>query len=214
VGCQNGPLTPNHSDNDTETISIAASSSVLEVASSSVFQRGLGSLNEDPDRAINDTLFDASLSLCRDQWPPAERMYAPAYMSPSTSIQNNGTDITMAAEQHFCPLCQVGFTQSQTLRRHLKDKHEDKKSCTYCLSFKWSRGRPHLYRRHLALKHPRFTPSEDRPGRARKLQVVARRRKAPIEELKRLPEVCFLTSALFSLSRWRFQDHLFHAQAR
>ena len=200
MGCQNGPQTPNHSDNDTETLSISASSSVLEVASSSVFQRRLGSLNEDPDRAINGTHFDVALSLCRDQWPSAERTNASAYMSPSTSIQNNGTNITVV-EEHFCPLCQVRFTQSQTLRRHLKDKHEDKMSCTHCLSFKWSRGRPHLYRRHLAVKHPQFSPSEDRPGRARKLQVVARRCQSPIEELKPLPEVCFLTSPLFSLSR-------------
>ena len=80
----------------------------------------------------------------------------------SATIQQTRTNMTKAEEPNFCHLCGVSFTQPQVFRRHLKDKHEDKESCTHCLSFKWSRGRPHLYRRHLKLKHPQFTFSENR----------------------------------------------------
>ncbi|KAH8995867.1 hypothetical protein EDB86DRAFT_1070229 [Lactarius hatsudake] len=115
---------------------------------------------------------------------PAESMSFPEVQrsietSPATSGQI--TNATTAEEPNFCHLCRVSFTQRQVFRRHLKDKHEDKESCLHCSSFKWSRGRPHLYRKHLELKHPQFTPSEDRPTRrTRKHRAIgARQRKVP-----------------------------------
>jgi hypothetical protein len=95
--------------------------------------------------------------------------------APTTIQQDRITGITVAEVPNFCHPCGIGFTQAQVFRRHLKDKHEDKESCTHCSSFKWSRGRPHLYRRHLSLKHPevKSSDSEDRPRRTRKLRTVA-----------------------------------------
>jgi hypothetical protein len=97
----------------------------------------------------------------------------------STTIQQDRT--TVAEEPNFCHRCSISFTQPQVFRRHLKDKHEDKESCTHCSSFKWSRGRPHLYRKHLRLKLPEVTSSEDRPRRTRKLRMTvgARQRNIP-----------------------------------
>ena len=53
----------------------------------------------------------------------------------------------------WCSLCETDFSQPQVLGRHKKDKHEIKESCLYCTSFKWSRGRPYLYRKHLRTRH-------------------------------------------------------------
>ncbi|KAH9012633.1 hypothetical protein EDB85DRAFT_1014309 [Lactarius pseudohatsudake] len=102
--------------------------------------------------------------------------------SPTNSIQESQTtNARMGEEPNFCHLCGVSFTQRQVYRRHLKDKHEDKESCPHCSGFKWSRGRPHLYRKHLELKHPRVTSSENRPTRrTRKHQAIdARQYKVP-----------------------------------
>jgi hypothetical protein len=106
-----------------------------------------------------------------------------AEMDPaSTSIQQDRTTVT--EEPNFCHLCNISFTQSQVFRRHLKDKHEDKESCTHCSSFKWSRGRPHLYRTHLKLQHPDVTSSEDLPQRTRKLKTTAGARQRNIPNIK------------------------------
>ncbi|KAH9024145.1 hypothetical protein EDB85DRAFT_280594 [Lactarius pseudohatsudake] len=118
---------------------------------------------------------------------PAESVSFPGVQrsieaAPATSVpQGQITNSTTVEEPNFCHLCGVSFTQRQVFRRHLKDKHEDKESCLHCSSFKWSRGRPHLYRKHLELKHPQFTPSEDRPARrTRKHRAIgARQRKVP-----------------------------------
>jgi hypothetical protein len=98
-------------------------------------------------------------------------------LASTTIQQDQAADITVAEEPNFCHLCCVSFMQLQVFCQHLKDKHEDKESCTHCSSFKWSRGRPHLYRRHLKLKHPEVKSSgcEDRPQRTRKLRTVAAR---------------------------------------
>ncbi len=58
-------------------------------------------------------------------------------------------------KKYWCPICGSGFSQSQVLGRHVKDKHESRQSCpqAFC-PFTWSRGRPHLYRRHLQTQHP------------------------------------------------------------
>ena len=97
------------------------------------------------------------------------------------TIQQEGTrGTTVAEEPNYCHHCLVSFTQPQGFRRHLKDMHEDKELCTHCSSFKWSRGRPYLYRRHLRLKHSEVTSSEDRLRRTRKSKTVgARQRNIP-----------------------------------
>jgi hypothetical protein len=130
--------------------------------------------------------------------------------APTTIQQDRTTDRTVAEVPNFCHLCSIGFTQPQVFRRHLKDKHEDKESCTHCLSFKWSRGRPHLYRRHLSLKHPevKSSDSEDRPRRTRKLRTVAaRQRNIPNRKTEAT------SGSVFPKSYYRchevFQDHLF-----
>jgi len=76
--------------------------------------------------------------------------------SPVPPALPQSESINSAAEikkQSRCPICGVNFTQPQVRNRHMKDKHEEKESCAHCPSFKWSRGRPHLYRKHLRVKH-------------------------------------------------------------
>ncbi len=127
---------------------------------------------------------------------------ASAELSPAIRVSIGASPVLPALPQsgsidavvaNRCPLCGINFTQSQVLNRHMKDKHEDKGSCTHCPSFKWSRGRPHLYRRHLQLKHSGLTSSEDLPGGIRKAQVLrARQCNVPNKKLKSLPEVSSL----------------------
>ncbi|KAI9433821.1 hypothetical protein H4582DRAFT_948889 [Lactarius indigo] len=74
--------------------------------------------------------------------------------------QSESNIAAVAETKNRCPLCGTCFTQPQVLNRHMKDKHEDKGSCGYCSSFKWSRGRPHLYRKHLRVKHSGLTFSD------------------------------------------------------
>ncbi|KAH8995866.1 hypothetical protein EDB86DRAFT_1070165 [Lactarius hatsudake] len=104
---------------------------------------------------------------------PAIRVFinAPRVLPPILS-QNESINAAVAEKQHHCFICGISFTQSQVLNRHMKDKHEDKGSCAHCSSFKWSRGRPHLYRRHLRAKHSELTFSGDPPGGTRKVHVL------------------------------------------
>ena len=97
------------------------------------------------------------------------------YPESVTIQQERTTDVTVAAKANFCHPCRVSFTQPQVFRRHLKDKHKEKESCTHCSRFTWSQGRPYLYRRHLRLKHPEVTSSEVRLRRPRKSRIVGAR---------------------------------------
>ena len=68
---------------------------------------------------------------------------------PPVPPQSESINATIAEKENHCPLCGIHFTQSQVLNRHMKDKHGDKESCAYCPNFKWCRGRPYTYRRHI-----------------------------------------------------------------
>ena len=130
---------------------------------------------------------------------------------PPAPPQSESINATIAEKENHCPLCGIHFTQSQVLNRHMKDKHGDKESCAYCLDFKWCRGRPYTYRRHIRIKHPGFTFAEDPPGGTRKAQVSrARRRKAQVTSRGLVPiqfRVCPAIDATLS------QNHLFLSQA-
>ena len=142
----------------------------------------------------------------------AESETSPENISPietdpaSTTIQQQDrtTDLTVVEEPNFCHPCRVSFTLPQVFRRHLKDKHEDKESCAHCLNFKWSRGRPYLYQRHLRLKHPEVTSSEDRPRRTQKSRAVGARHPNRKTEATS-GRVCPLMTV--------FPDHLLHPRA-
>ncbi len=85
-----------------------------------------------------------------------------SYSTPPGVPQCQGLagDMRKRSERkYWCTDCGTGCTQSQVLGRHIKDKHETKQSCPFC-SFTWSRGRPHLYRKHLQMRHPQITPPE------------------------------------------------------
>jgi hypothetical protein len=64
-------------------------------------------------------------------------------------------------KKYWCsePGCGRGFTLPQVLGRHMKDMHETKESCSHCF-FTYSRGRPYVYRKHLARQHPEIDPPE------------------------------------------------------
>ncbi|KAH9024146.1 hypothetical protein EDB85DRAFT_1988533 [Lactarius pseudohatsudake] len=112
---------------------------------------------------------------------PAIRVFikAPPVLPPVLS-HSEFIIAAVAEKQHHCLLCGISFTQSQVLNRHMKDKHEDKESCAHCSTFKWSRGRPHLYRRHLRAKHSELTFSGDPPWSTCKAHVLrARQYKFP-----------------------------------
>ncbi|KAH9057525.1 hypothetical protein EDB87DRAFT_1021323 [Lactarius vividus] len=130
-----------------------------------------------PPEKHSDLLTIASLhqgeEVASTELSPAIRAFikAPLVLPPVLS-QSESIITAVAGKQHHCPLCGISFTQSQVLNRHMKDKHKDKGSCDYCSSFKWSRGRPHLYRRHLRIKHPELTFSGNSPGGTRKAHVL------------------------------------------
>ncbi|KAI9454302.1 hypothetical protein BJY52DRAFT_737812 [Lactarius psammicola] len=84
----------------------------------------------------------------------------PSTFPPGQSRSSNTTE--RYEKKNWCPLCKIDFSQSQVLGRHIKDKHNTKESCSFCTSFKWSRGRPYLYRNHLRMKHPHFPPPDVR----------------------------------------------------
>ncbi|KAI9454301.1 hypothetical protein BJY52DRAFT_1417921 [Lactarius psammicola] len=80
---------------------------------------------------------------------------APSPMQATSRHQSRAVNTKKRAEKkYWCFSCGSGFSQSQVLGRHIKDKHETKETCRFCESFTWSRGRPHLYREHLKLRHP------------------------------------------------------------
>jgi hypothetical protein len=176
---------PTHHDSDSLEISLETPSMLPQQQSPSTGPHTIAShlsLSSSSPRSLSDVFTFNS-----QQWRDvaiAESETSPEVTSPvemeleiTTIQQDRTTDITVAEEPNFCRLCRVSFTQPQVFRRHLKDKHEDKESCTHCLSFKWSRGRPHLYRTHLKLKHPDITSSEDPPRRTRKLRTVGTRQR-------------------------------------
>ena len=104
---------------------------------------------------------------------------------PPALPQSESLNVAVAGNEYRCPLpgCGIHFTQSQVLNRHMKDKHGEKGSCTLCSSFKWSLGRPYLYRRHLRVKHPGLTFAEDRSGGARRAQV-SRARQCKVQKTR------------------------------
>lgn len=118
---------------------------------------------------------------------PPNRVSIEAYSSPPVfglpQSKFVAMGLTVAEKKNRCPLCGIRFTQSQVLNRHMKDKHEDKGSCAHCSRFKWSRGRPHLYKRHLRAKHPGLSFSENPPGGTRKTHV-SRARQSDVQKTR------------------------------
>ncbi|KAH8991506.1 hypothetical protein EDB92DRAFT_660987 [Lactarius akahatsu] len=86
--------------------------------------------------------------------------HSPSQETPQHQSRAANTKKRREKKKYWCPGCKSGFSQSQVLGRHIKDKHETKQACSFCVSFTWSRGRPHLYREHLQIRHPQVVPSE------------------------------------------------------
>ncbi|KAH9011917.1 hypothetical protein EDB84DRAFT_1444940 [Lactarius hengduanensis] len=111
--------------------------------------------------------FDRGQVTLASSLPPTVQLNGPLVASSiPTSVppsQGRIADTTERREtKTWCSLCKIGFSQSQVLGRHKKDKHELKESCSFCTSFKWSRGRPYLYKKHLRMRHFQNTPPNDR----------------------------------------------------
>ena len=150
----------------------------LELSFSRNFYYGSGSATTEFENSIDDIVKTAERSLnlsdllasdssqSTSHWgqeavsaEPCPTFLFPIEASPVLPAlpQSGSIGTTVAEKENRCHLCGIRFTQSQVLNRHMRDKHEDKMSCPYCLSFKWSRGRPYLYRRHLHVKHLEVT---------------------------------------------------------
>ncbi|KAH9024148.1 hypothetical protein EDB85DRAFT_2277667 [Lactarius pseudohatsudake] len=118
----------------------------------------------EPERQLH---FDRGQVTLASSLPPTVQLNGPLVASsiPTSVPQSQGriADTTeRCAKKTWCSLCKIGFSQSQVLSRHKKDKHELKESCSFCTSFKWSRGRPYLYKKHLRMRHFQNTPPNDR----------------------------------------------------
>ncbi|KAF8259007.1 hypothetical protein EI94DRAFT_1057454 [Lactarius quietus] len=120
---------------------------------------------------------------------PAIRVSSEASPIPPVLLQSESIKVEVVKKQNRCPLCGALFTQSQVLNRHMKDKHEDKGSCSHCPSFRWSRGRPHLYAKHLRVKHSRITLSEDPPGGIRKAVILRTRKTCQCKVLNKKTQI-------------------------
>ena len=84
--------------------------------------------------------------------PPLQA--APQLRSRTTNAEGR------PVQKYRCSSCGRRFTQPQVLGRHVKDMHETKESCSHCVSFTFSRGRPYVYRKHLAREHPEVASPE------------------------------------------------------
>ncbi|KAI9433824.1 hypothetical protein H4582DRAFT_948930 [Lactarius indigo] len=113
---------------------------------------------------------------------PNSPLVASSVISSVPLGQGRSADAMERCEKkNWCSLCEVDFSQPQVLSRHKKDKHKSKESCAFCKSFKWSRGRPYLYKRHLRTQHFQILPTDVRqksskpPKENLKLQVLVTR---------------------------------------
>ena len=100
--------------------------------------------------------------------------YLIASPMPSRAPQNQSTSANATGQckkKNWCSLCDFHFSQPQVLSRHMKDKHEDKGSCSFCSCFKWSRGRPYIYIYHLRMRHPQIPLPEVRQKGPKTLKV-------------------------------------------
>jgi len=61
-----------------------------------------------------------------------------------------------AHSPYLCNLCGKRYAQLQGVRRHRREAHELRSSCSYCGEFEWSR--PYLYKEHLREWHPTIDP--------------------------------------------------------
>ena len=98
--------------------------------------------------------------------------YSSSPQFQAVSQQSRATNAENRPEKkYWCSSCESGFTQPQVLSRHMKDTHETKRSCSHCISqgsnFTFSRGRPYIYRKHLAMQHPEIAPPQVRQKASR-----------------------------------------------
>jgi hypothetical protein len=96
---QGGPQSPSYLANDPTTHFIAGSPPSLEVTSSSV-QRVLGTLNANPDDAINEPIVNEVVSLHEDQRPPTQQVYASAQTPPLPDTHEYSTDFPHGLTQY------------------------------------------------------------------------------------------------------------------
>ncbi|KAN0141072.1 hypothetical protein V8E53_000828 [Lactarius tabidus] len=96
---QDGPQSPSYLANDPTTHFIAGSPPSLEVTSSSV-KRVLGTLNANPDDAINEPIVNAVVSLHEDQRPPTQQVYASAQTPPLPDTHEYSTDFPHGLTQY------------------------------------------------------------------------------------------------------------------
>ncbi|KAH9032384.1 hypothetical protein EDB83DRAFT_2419020 [Lactarius deliciosus] len=118
----------------------------------------------EPERQLH---FDRRQVTPASTLPPTAQLNGPLVASfiPTSVPQSQGrsADTTERCEKkNWCSLCKIYFSQPQVLGRHKKDKHELKEPCSFCTSFKWSRGRPYLYKKHLRIRHFQITLTDDR----------------------------------------------------
>ena len=78
--------------------------------------------------------------------------------------------------RYSCSICNLDYTQSQGLTRHEREKHKAR-LCIYCRKFAW--GRPYLFRKHLAKRHPSIDPDVAIVEAARTRRSITIRRRYP-----------------------------------
>jgi len=71
-----------------------------------------------------------------------------------SAIQNTADDqrriMSGGKAQPVCADCNIGFGRDQEYKRHLRDKHTNRRRCPFC-DFRWSR--PNIIKVHLISKH-------------------------------------------------------------
>jgi len=102
-------------------------------------------------------LWDAAQSFINSRWLRSSHVVQAVLSSTIFPALCGDEGLSGQPRQYFCTLCNMSFTERQSLDRHKGDWHMLRILCTHCSDFEWPLGHDDLFREHLESKHPQLT---------------------------------------------------------
>ena len=102
-------------------------------------------------------LWDAAQSFMNSRWLRSSYAVQAVLSSTIFPALCGGEGMSGQPRQYFCTLCNISFTERQSLERHHGDWHMLRILCSHCSDFEWPLGYDDLFREHLESKHPELT---------------------------------------------------------